>query len=388
MSSVGPNIFSGGKHLSFLSLMTNEKFSMSSHFTGVRKVNDYLLKARISKGGSSRVYLAIETSTRRQYAVKRVKLDRLSRSASGIPQLEREIRLMSTWSHPNILKLKEVLLVEAEREVYLVLEYAKRGSLCGYLDGFQRLTLPSIFSILKQTITAVKYLHDNGFQQPDIKPWNIMVDATGRAILADYGIGHSFQTPAMIVGSPSFQAPEALDDDDGDVIRNRPWKEDVWALGVILYQLLFLKLPFAGESLYEIVDYIREHSLEIPLCDPGIEALLRRMLVADPAARISIEELIAHPIIKDAPDLAGDLPPVPEIEPLEGEIYETQASVCPPGMSFVSIVSRRDQIAFMHTYSPRELRDRSLPGVRPRLLEVDSSCDDELVMSSPAVIRK
>jgi serine/threonine protein kinase len=368
--------------------MANEKFSMSSRVTGIRKVNDYLLKARISKRGSSRVYLAIETSTRRQYAVKRVKLDGLSRSSSGIAQLEREIRLMSTWSHPNILKLKEVLLVEAEREVYLVIEYAERGSLGGYLDGLQRLPLPSIFSILKQSVTAVKYLHENGFQRPDVKPWNIMIDATGRVILADYGIGHSFQGGAMMVDSPSFQAPEALDDDDADMTRNRPWKEDVWALGVILYQALFLKLPFPGESLYEIVDYIREHSLEIPPCDPAIEALLRRMLVVDTAARISIEELLAHPLIRDAPDLAGDLPPVPELEPLQGDIYETQASVCPPGMSFVSIVSRRDQIAFMHTYSPRESRDRSLPGVRPKLLEVDSSCDDELVMSSPAVIRK
>jgi serine/threonine protein kinase len=379
MSSVSPDLLSIGKHFSFLSLMSNEKFSMSSHVTGIRKINDYLLQARLSKRGPSRVYVALETSTGRQYALKRVKLDGLSRSSSGIAQLEREIRLLSTWRHPNILKLKEVLLVEAEREVYLVLEYAEHGSLDGYFGIFQRLPVPSIFSIIKQTVTAVKYLRDNGFPQPDIRPWNIMIDATGRAILADYGIGSSFQSAAS-----SFQAPEALDDDAGSC----PWKEDVWALGVILFQALFLALPFPGESLYEIVDYIRDHSLEIPPCDPAIDTLIRRMLVVDPAKRISIDDLIAHPLLRDAPDLAADLPPVPELEQLEGEVCEVQAAVCPPGMSFLSLVSRRDQIAFMHTYSPRESRDRSLPGVRPRLLEVDSSCDDELVMSSPTIIRK
>jgi serine/threonine protein kinase len=98
-----------------------------------------------------------------------------------------------------------------------------------------------------------------------------LIDASGRALLADFGIGHTFASARMVVGSPAFQAPEALNDSYGDCdcpecceCSDGPQKEDVWALGVTLYQLLFNTLPYCGNNLYEIVSDIMTRPLAIP----------------------------------------------------------------------------------------------------------------------------
>jgi serine/threonine protein kinase len=154
----------------------------------------------------------------------------------------------------------------------------------------------------------------------------------------------------MVVGSPAFQAPEALadpylSDDESDSSAEGPQKEDIWALGVTLYQLLFLKFPFIGDNLYEVVNCIKEHPVVIPRdCDPRVAELLRRMLTVDPGKRIGVDELRQNPLIADAPDLAEGLPEVPAPSMKDGEIVELEAKICDDGYSFAStplLVPRR-----------------------------------------------
>lgn len=314
----------------------------------VKQVNNYVLASKIGSGASSKVYLGIDEVTGDKYAVKRIKLKELSRTSSGIAQLEREIRLMRGFKHSNILKLKEALHNTTTHEAYLILEYAEKGSLGAFVERGDRLSHEAIFSIMKQVALAIKYLHEHGHVHQDIKPWNILLDGQGRALLADFGIGHSFQSAGMVVGSPAFQAPEALDDaygyeeeeDATDYSQSDagPTKEDIWALGVTLYQLLFLKLPFLGSNLYEIVNYIKENPLEIPEgTNPDVVDLLHSMLNVNPAKRISIDDLLANELIANASDYASDLPDVPKPKIIEGERIRSEAIVCPPDYSFVSV---------------------------------------------------
>jgi serine/threonine-protein kinase 11 len=321
------------------------------------------------------------------YAIKRVKLRELYRSSSGVAQLEREIRLMRTMQSPNIIKLKEVLLIESEQEAFLVLEYAENGSLGAYIERGQRISLVSICSLIKQVVGAIKYLHTMGYVHQDIKPWNILIGKNGRAILGDFGIGHSFQSAAMVVGSPAFQAPEALDDySDGEEEQEKekeyqPQKEDIWALGVTLYQLLFLKLPFPGENLYEIVNYIRENPLEIPEgTDPLMVKLLQGMLRISPGERYGTDDVLENPLIKNAPDLAPDLPEVEPPELLDGPIVEWRATVCPPGYSFVNVAqTMQDKLMAINApYSPVFMSDRSFPRTIAEIPDSESS-DDGLI---------
>jgi serine/threonine protein kinase len=238
---------------------------------------------------------------------------------------------------------------------------------------------------------AIKYLHKAGFVHQDIKPWNIIINDIGRAMLADFGIGHSFQSAGMVVGSPAFQAPEALDDDvDEDLCGDdhliAPQKEDVWALGVTLYQLLFMRLPFPGDNLYEIVNYIREHELQVGPCDPEIEALIRGMLTVDPATRFGIDDVVNHPLIQGAADLATDLPPVPPPEMIVGDIVQIDAVVCCPGTSFARLAARKsDRFKVKPPPFARgsQFGPRQFPPVRKKASDTDSADDEPLVMSSP-----
>ena len=360
----------------------------------VKKVNQYRLVAKIGSGASSKVYLAIDDSTGAKYAVKRIKLRELCRTSTGIAQLEREIRLMRQFNHKNILKLIEVLHMSECHEAFLVMEYAERGCLGAFCEREQHLSHASIFSIMKQVASAIQYLHQNGFVHQDIKPWNILVDDTGRAILADFGIGHSFQSAAMVVGSPAFQAPEALDDnywaDDGEdeyvSSEEGPQKEDIWALGVTLYQLLFLKLPFVGDNLYEIVNFIKEKPLQIPDgVDERIAKLVRQMLTIDPAKRIGVRALLENELIATADDLAVDMPEVAKPQIAEGKLVQLKAMVCPPGYSFACVaMSIQRRLSFINApYSPERLHPGTLPGptltrTKPPVEASSSSSGEEI----------
>jgi serine/threonine-protein kinase 11 len=303
--------------------------------THIRKINNYLLTAKVGSGSSSTVYAAIDVTTKRQVAVKRIKLRDLARSDNGIGQLEREVRLIRRFQHPNILKLIEVLHDDLNAEVYIVLEYAAKGSLGGYIARGQRLSRDAIFGILHQIAFALKYLHGLGYVHQDIKPGNVILDATGRALLADFGIGHTFASAGMVFGSPAFQAPEALEDNYEDT-PDGPQKEDVWALGVTAYQLLFMRLPYSGSNLYEVVNDIKTRPLEMPEgTDRKTADLLRGMLSVDPSTRLGIDDLLANPLLSH--DRKYELPPTPEPEAKDGPVVACRAQVCGDGFSFASL---------------------------------------------------
>lgn len=346
-----------------------------------RMINNYLLIQSIGHGSISKVFLAIDTEKMhldaeitkdsnqkdatinesnicfdkcQLYAIKRISLNELSKKTNALIQLEREIKLLRSFRHSNILKLHEVLHSTKDNYAYIVLEYADFGSLNSIIEKGHLFSLESIQSIIKQVAEALKYIHAMGFVHQDIKPGNILLNSEGVALIADFGLGHSFQSAAMIVGSPAFQAPEALDkssdefersseireqkqsnDDDQEYnsLMNRfncgniqlssmkynriysvrepnrsnndfcpQVREDVWSLGVTLYQLLFGSLPFIGDNLYEIISNIKKKPLQIPsnMVSNELESLIRKMLSVNPKNRLTLDEVLENPLIKEA----------------------------------------------------------------------------------------
>jgi serine/threonine protein kinase len=185
----------------------------------------------------------------------------------------------------------------------------------------------------------------------------------------------------MVVGSPAYQAPEALDDSYGDEPENAipgagPQKEDVWALGITLYQMLFLKLPFVGSNLFEIVNAIREKPFKIPEgTDPLVVKLLCGMINVDPVKRFSIEEVLEHPLVRNANQVVSDLPIAQSPKGRHGEVRKFEAKVCQEGNSFAEIaltIKRRPSLQHygfghsMETMPNRKLTKRSSDGDLPK----------------------
>jgi serine/threonine-protein kinase 11 len=311
-----------------------------------RRVNSYLFRKKIGKGSSAKVYVATDIRTGDAVAIKEINLQELARATGGVAQLEREIRLMASLDHPNILKMQEILYVEDSQVVYLVLDYAENGSLGNYVEQGIKIPRDAVLSIIKQVVNAILYVHSKGFVHHDIKPGNILMGMDGRAYLADFGIGHSFESAAMVVGSPAFQAPEALSDDhEGEI---DPQGEDCWALGITLFQLMFGTLPFKGTNLYEIVCDIQSRPLTFPSTeDSEVIDLLQGMLTVNPACRMKLEQVRDHPCISGAEDLASTLPSMPEdIEMMvgDGRVSVTLATVCQPDHSFANMNLKKGMV--------------------------------------------
>lgn len=261
-----------------------------------KKINEYLIVKKIGAGSFSKVLLGINESTNIPYALKRFRIKDLQKIFGGISQIERDINNMKLFSHPNILHLNKILLDRINATVYLVLEFADYGSL-----EYHKAPIEVIQSIFYQILVALKEIHSKHFVHQDIKPSNILLSSDGRAIVADFGLGHSFESTDKIVGSPAYQAPEALIDDPSERKFLDPSQEDIWSLGVTLFETLFGYLPYQGESVFEINRQIRTQPLEIPLeCGELAKDLLEKMLDVDSRTRISVEQAQNHPFFSGA----------------------------------------------------------------------------------------
>lgn len=267
----------------------------------IKQVNQYNLVWKIGYGSFAKVYLGVDIHTNKKYAIKRFKIHDLQHLDGGVSQLEREIKTMRAIQHPHILHLHEVLHVVETDVAYLVLDYCNCGSLQHLLDIKATISMPEIKYIFKSIALAVYSLHKSRTVHQDIKPSNILLCSDGRVYLADFGLGHSFQSATMVVGSPAYQAPEALG--EGELQPNPP-KEDVWSLGITLYQTLYKTLPYTGENVYEIVQNAYHKPLFIPPeTMPEITNLLHGMLSISPSERMSIDEVLQSPFFKDTHDI-------------------------------------------------------------------------------------
>jgi serine/threonine-protein kinase 11 len=151
----------------------------------------------------------------------------------------------------------------------------------------------------------------------------------GTVKLGDLGIGHSFDSADTVLGTPAYQAPEFFE--EGEDIVLDPVREDIWSLGVSIFEAVFGRLPFEGGNVFEIGWSILNTRLEIPeSASPALRDLLRRMLERDPAKRISLEEVRVHRFF-EGEGMAGPLSvaenPVPRIRKGESTV-QIAALVC------------------------------------------------------------
>ncbi|MBI1878031.1 MAG: serine/threonine protein kinase, partial [Chloroflexi bacterium] len=199
----------------------------------------YQLKAKIGQGGMAPVFKAYQPSLDRFVAVKVLLPSFAAKSADFVKRFQREAKAVARLHHPNILPVHDFGI---DRDYYYIVMRYVEGAQTLTQTIFHRPNTEQVFDLISQVANALAYAHKNGVIHRDVKPSNILLD-DGWALLSDFGLAKVAEASTKLtqsgkgIGTPAYMSPEQA---RGDQIDHR---SDIYALGVILYELLTGTIP-------------------------------------------------------------------------------------------------------------------------------------------------
>ena len=258
-------------------------------------LDKYELLERVGQGGMAIVYRGIDRSLKRTVAIK-VLHKHLSDYQEARDRFEREAQAVAKLRHENILEIFDYS-AKADAESYIVTEFIDGQTLKQFITD-RPITYPEVGAmIMLQVARALAHAHAVGILHRDVKPENIMIRSDGVVKLMDFGISHMVDLERLTVtgqllGSPAYMAPEHVEG------RPLDFRTDVFAVGIVLYQLTVGKLPFEGKNPHEVLKRIAECRFVDPRqANPRIGnrlgKIMLRAMAAQPADRYpAISEMV------------------------------------------------------------------------------------------------
>ncbi|HET8648082.1 MAG TPA: serine/threonine-protein kinase, partial [Vicinamibacteria bacterium] len=252
-----------------------------------KRIGKFEVLAVLGTGGMGTVFKARDPVLDRAVALKTVSAQLLASEDARV-RFQREARAAARLQHPNIVTVYE--LGEADGTVYIAMELLAGADLVEAMAPADRLSLPEKVRAIIQVCRGLDFAHKKGVIHRDVKPANIRLLPDGAVKLVDFGIarmGDSTVTQTgMVLGTPSYLAPEVLSTDRID------HRADMWSVGVVLYELVTGKRPFQGPTFaalaYKIVHEplppIDAAALSLP---QGLEEAISRALAKEPARRFA-----------------------------------------------------------------------------------------------------
>jgi len=236
-----------------------------------------VIESLIGRGGMSVVYRAQQVQpVRRQVAIKIL----LPEAPIGsklhnqfLARFQREAHIIANLHHDHIIPLYEY--DEQDGEAYLVMPYLTGGSLSKVLALQGVLTLQETLNYIEQASEALDYAHKNNVIHRDLKPSNFLLDSARRLVLADFGIARIIRTsdrtifstltnPGVVLGTPDYMSPEMVQGEPVD------YRSDIYALGIVLFQMLRGEVPFKGSTPVIFAKHVHEPLPLLHLMNPGI----------------------------------------------------------------------------------------------------------------------
>ncbi|XP_009876185.1 PREDICTED: maternal embryonic leucine zipper kinase [Apaloderma vittatum] len=213
-----------------------------------------------------------------------------------LPRVKVEIDAMKNLRHQHICQLYHV--IETSKKIFMVLEYCPGGELFDYIISKDRLSEEEARVFFRQIVSAIAYIHSQGYTHRDLKPENLLIDEDHSLKLIDFGLcakpkgglDYHLQT---CCGSPAYAAPE--------LVQGKAYigsEADIWSMGVLLYAVLCGFLPFDDDNVMALYRKITRGKYVIPKwLSASSTLLLNQMLQVDPKKRITVKHLLTHPWI-------------------------------------------------------------------------------------------
>ncbi len=277
--------------------------SMKRFTPGTRIANRYRIVALRGVGGMGLVYEAHDDELGVTVALKVIRPE-LASDPGLIERFRRELLLGRQVSHPNVVRIHDI---GQDGDLYfMTMDYVDGKSLRDLLKERGRLDEPAVLALLRPIAEALAAAHQAGVVHRDLKPGNILVDSSDRPHISDFGLARSIASSrateaGAVVGTPDYLSPEQAKGENVDA------RTDVYALGIIVFEMLTGELPFAGGSFAEIVAQriagrprdLAQHGVHV---SPRLAVILKKCLEPSPARRFSSAAEIVAAL--DAPEPA------------------------------------------------------------------------------------
>jgi alpha-tubulin suppressor-like RCC1 family protein/predicted Ser/Thr protein kinase len=318
--------------------------------------SDYELVRELGRGGTSIVYLARERESGDEVAIKLIRA-KFMEDDEAVGRIEREARFVAQLAHENIIPVRRV--VDLKRGgVALVMEHVPGRTLRDMIRATGPLPVERAEQIVRQIAAALGAAHALGIVHRDVKPENVFVDESGRAMLADFGLARSMDGDTQLtmagvaIGTPAYMAPEQIDGNDLDA------RGDVYSLGLVAWELLTGKRPWEGETLYAILyrqkyeklPDVRDLRADVP--DHFADAIAVA-IEKDREARWQDVAAFVHAIEHGAPQRERQIPPR---IPLSTETVQFVRPVTPPVAEALAAVAAELAAAEPHRVAPTRRR--------------------------------
>ncbi len=256
----------------------------------------YEILESIGQGGMGSVYKALDRELDRTIALKTIRPD-LASNASILRRFKQEILLARQISHRNVIRIFDFGVADAFR--FITMEFVDGENLRTRLRREHRLTQEEAVTVIRQICEGLQAAHAEEVVHRDLKPENILIDAQNHVRIMDFGLARSFEAPhltrtGMVLGTPDYMSPEQARGEHAD------GRSDIFATGLIFYELLTGELPFKANSMVEkLLQRTREQARPPNLVDPAIPKRISEIVMGclemEPANRYQS----AHEILRD-----------------------------------------------------------------------------------------
>jgi serine/threonine protein kinase/tetratricopeptide (TPR) repeat protein len=296
--------------------------------TGSLFASRYQIIEELGKGGMGKVYKAFDKETNEKIALKLIKPE-IATDKKTIERFRKELTTARRIGHRNVCRMYD--LNKEESNYYITMEYVGGGDLKKFIRRSGQMGIGKAISIAKQICDGLEEAHNLGIVHRDLKPNNIMIDDHGNAKIMDFGIARTLKEKSItgsgvMIGTPEYMSPEQV---DGKAIDQRT---DIYALGVILYEMLTGALPFDGDTPLSIAYKHKHESVPDPKkinaqIPEDLCRLILRCLEKDPEKRWQNAQEVKSALI----DIKAGIPTterdIPAKRPLTSKEITLQFSI-------------------------------------------------------------